>query len=93
MRVLANGCRVVLPDEGVWQSEGTRRYRMPVSRASGAHDIAQIISHDERGTAPAYRNTASKEVLYVFAGSGSCWIDSIAYDPAPRFTSRPNRRG
>ena len=80
MRVLANGCRVVLPHEGEWQSDGTRRYRTPINRASGARDIAQTISHYERGVAPARRNATSEEVLYVFSGHGICWIDGIAHD-------------
>ena len=80
MKVLANGCRVVLPQEGEWQSEGTRRYRTPINRVNGARDIAQTISHYERGVAPARRNATGEEVLYVFSGHGICWIDGIAYD-------------
>ncbi len=80
MRVLANGCRVVLPHEGKWQSEGKRRYRTPINRANGARDIAQTISHYECGIAPVRRNAASEEVLYVFSGSGIGWIDGIAHD-------------
>ncbi len=83
MKVPANGCRVVLPHEGEWQSEGTRRHRAPINRASGARDIAQTISHYERGTAPVQYNAASEEVLYVFSGSGICQIDKIAYDIRP----------
>ncbi len=80
MKVLANGCRVVLPQEGEWQSEGTRRYRTPINRVNGARDIAQTISHYERGVAPARRNATSEEVLYVFSGSGLCRIDGIVYN-------------
>ncbi len=80
MKVLANGCRVVASHESEWQSEGTRQYRTPINRASGARDIAQTISHYERGRAPLRCNATSEEVLYVFAGSGVCRIEGMTYN-------------
>jgi mannose-6-phosphate isomerase-like protein (cupin superfamily) len=83
MKILAQGCRVTPPDYGEVMSEGARLYRMPVSRQYGARDIAQTISQYRRGLAPARRNGASEEVLYVFSGSGICYINGRAYEVSP----------
>ncbi len=80
MNILAQGCRVISPDNDDWFIAGTQRYRTPINRQHGARDIAQTISQYERGVAPARRNATSEEVLYVFSGYGICWIDGIAYD-------------
>lgn len=78
MKLLANGCRVMAPDDGEWMTEGTRRYRLPISRRSGAIEIAQTISLYQSGIAPARRNAHSEEVLYVNSGAGVCHIDGHA---------------
>ncbi|MFN7948872.1 MAG: cupin domain-containing protein [Blastocatellia bacterium] len=79
MKLPASGCRVIAPDEGEWMTEGTRRYRLPISRRSGASEIAQAISLYQSGLAPARRNAHSEEVLYVSSGAGICHIDGHAY--------------
>ncbi|HZS03836.1 MAG TPA: cupin domain-containing protein [Blastocatellia bacterium] len=80
MMILAQGCRVIPPGNGEEMTEGTRRYRMPVSRRQGARDIAQTVSRYGRGLSPARRNGAAEEVLYVFSGSGTCYINGRAYE-------------
>ena len=61
------------------ESEGARRYRVPISRRMGARDIAQTISVYGQGSAPARRNPTAEEVLYVARGSGACVIDGYRY--------------
>lgn len=80
MNILAQGCCVISPADDEWFMAGTQRYRTPISRQHGARDIAQTISHYERGVAPARCNAASEEVLYVFSGNGIGWINGIAHD-------------
>jgi mannose-6-phosphate isomerase-like protein (cupin superfamily) len=57
------------------RAEGTRSYRVPVSRRMGARDIAQAISIYSAGRAPSRRNLEGEEVLYVVRGNGACYID------------------
>jgi len=61
------------------ESEGTRRYSVPVSRAMGARDIAQFISKYAEGVSPARRNPVGEEVIYVVSGTGTCYIDGYSY--------------
>ena len=74
MRLLADGCRVIRSDEGEILSEGTRRYRRPIARASGAQQITQTISGYAPGRAPARINPSGEEVHYVVSGRGRCRI-------------------
>jgi len=78
MKLLAGGCRVTNHDEGEVLSEGTRSYRRPISRASGAQQITQTINHYATGRAPARINPLGEEVHYVANGRGFCYI---ARDP------------
>jgi len=61
------------------EMEGSRRYRVPISKAMGSRDIAQTISVYSRGAALARRNPTGEEVLYVVRGEGSCYIDGHRY--------------
>ncbi|HJQ68831.1 MAG TPA: cupin domain-containing protein [Blastocatellia bacterium] len=63
--------------------EGTRKFRVPVSRRMGARDIAQAISVYSAGRAPAQSNREGEEVLYVVRGSGACHIDGQRYELEP----------
>ena len=75
MRLFFNKCRVTDPDEGRYVTEGSRRYRRPISRRSGSVQIAQTISHYGQGFSPARQNPAGDEVHYVVRGRGAAWID------------------
>jgi mannose-6-phosphate isomerase-like protein (cupin superfamily) len=61
------------------EREGTRSSHMPISRAMGALDIAQIISAYDSGVAPARRNPTGEEVIYIVRGTGACYIDGHRY--------------
>lgn len=63
--------------------EGSRRYRVPISKAMGARDIMQTVSVYSPGAGPARRNPTSEEVLYIVRGEGSCYIDGHRYGLAP----------
>src|SRR5512132_1022301 len=65
------------------ETEGTRRCRVPISRAMGARDIAQTVSAYSEGVSPARRNPVGEEVLYVVNGNGTCYIDGYSYALAP----------
>ena len=78
MKILSGGAAVVAASDHT-KSEGARRYRVPISREMGARDIAQTISVYAKGHAPARRNPAGEEVLYVARGSGACIIDGYRY--------------
>ena len=78
MNILHGGAAVIAGGELTCR-EGTHRYRVPISRAMGARDIAQTISVYSEGVAPARRNRSAEEVLYVMRGTGSCYIDGFSY--------------
>lgn len=82
MIVLTGGCNVI---EGAQcsQTDGTRRFRVPISRSMGARDIAQTISIYSAGLAPARRNATGEEVLYVVRGSGGCHVGGKRFALAP----------
>jgi mannose-6-phosphate isomerase-like protein (cupin superfamily) len=82
MKPLHGGAAVIeaLPPADV---EGTRSYRVPVSRRMGARDIAQAISIYAAGRAPSQGNRQAEEVLYVVRGSGACHIDGDRYELEP----------
>lgn len=79
MKVFGNGCRVIYPDEGEVFIEGTRAYRCPISRDTGAVQIAQRISLYATGLAPARVNPNGEEVHFVVSGDGTVSIDSLRY--------------
>ena len=82
MKLLSGGAAVI--DGGdLSESEGTRRYRIPISRAMGARDIAQSVSAYSEGFSTARRNPVGEEVIYVVNGTGICFIDGYSYDLAP----------
>src|SRR4051812_8883795 len=78
MKILPGGATVISGADYT-QSEGSRRYRVPISREMGARDIAQTVSVYAQGNAPARRNLEGEEVLYVVRGSGACVIDGYRY--------------
>ena len=78
-----HGGAAVISDEGYTHAEGSRRYRIPVSKAMGARDIAQSISLFNEGRSRAWRNPTAEEVLYVASGEGACLIDGHRYQLAP----------
>lgn len=61
------------------KTEGTRSYRVPISRAMGARDIAQFVSVYSEGISTARRNPVGEEVIYVVSGTGTCYIDGYSY--------------
>jgi mannose-6-phosphate isomerase-like protein (cupin superfamily) len=82
MKALSGGAAVIEPGE-FSESEGTRRFRVPISKAMGAHEIAQFVSRYSEGTSAARRNPSGEEVIYVVNGSGICFIDGYSYTLAP----------
>jgi quercetin dioxygenase-like cupin family protein len=82
MKALSGGAAVINQGE-LSEVEGTRRYRIPVSRAMGARDIAQYISSYSEGISTPRRNPLGEEVIYVVNGSGTCFIDGYSYALAP----------
>jgi mannose-6-phosphate isomerase-like protein (cupin superfamily) len=76
--VLTGGCTVIAKSDFP-ESEGPRRFRVPISREIGAREVAQTISAYSPGTAPARRNPVGEEVLYVVRGSGVCNIEGHRY--------------
>jgi mannose-6-phosphate isomerase-like protein (cupin superfamily) len=82
MRELAGGAFVIQP--GLLRNiEGSRRYRVPISREIGARQIAQTVSVYDAGRAPSRRNPSAEEVLYVSRGRGECRIDGYRYELSP----------
>src|SRR5689334_10339730 len=77
-----HGGAAVISDQDYTHSEGTRRYRLPISKAMGARDIAQSVSLYDEGWSPARRNPIAEEVLYVARGEGACLIDGHRYQLA-----------
>ena len=82
METLSGGAAVI-SDEAYTHHEGTRRYRIPISKAMGARDIAQTVSLYDEGLSPARRNPTAEEVLYVASGEGACLIDGHRYPLTP----------
>ncbi len=82
MKILHGGAAVIAAGEFT-EAEGSRRYRVPISRAMGSRDIAQTVSRYSAGTAPARRNLTAEETLYVVRGSGSCCVDGFRYSLEP----------
>ena len=78
MKLLSGGAAVIERAE-LTEIEGTRSYRVPISRAMGARDIAQAVSGYSEGVSPARRNPIGEEVLYVTRGKGVCYIDGHSY--------------
>lgn len=78
MKILGEGAAVIERGE-LTETEGTRRFRKPVSRDMGSRDIAQYVSSYSEGLSPARRNPAGEEVVYVISGSGVCYIDGYSY--------------
>lgn len=82
MKALSGGAAVIERSE-LTHTEGTRHYRVPISRAMGARDIAQFVSAYSEGVSSARRNPVAEEVIYVVSGSGTCFIDGYSYTLAP----------
>ncbi len=82
MKALSGGAAVIDRTE-LSQTEGTRRYRVPISRAMGARDIAQYVSSYSEGISTPRRNPVGEEVIYVLNGSGTCFIDGYSYVLSP----------
>lgn len=81
MKFLAGGAAVIASGE-FDKTECTRRYRVPISRAIGARDIAQTVSLYSAGLSNARRNPTGEEVLYVVRGEGACYVDGHRYELA-----------
>ena len=79
----SSGRAAVIQRGELTETEGTRRYRVPISRAMGARDIAQYVSSYSEGVSSARRNPVGEEVIYVVNGSGTCFIDGYSYALAP----------
>lgn len=82
MTVLAGGATVIEGGE-LAVVEGSRRYRVPISKSTGARDISQTISVYARGGGRARRNPIAEEVHFVVRGEGACYIDGHRYALAP----------
>src|SRR4051812_44126300 len=81
MEILHGGAAVI-SDEDYTHAEGARRYRVAISKAMGARDIAQTVSLYREGLSPARRNPTAEEVLFVASGDGACLIDGHRYQLA-----------
>lgn len=82
MRTLSGGAAVIEKGD-LTEREGTRRYRVPISRLMGARNIAQYVSRYGEGLSPARRNPFGEEVVYVIGGSAVCYIDGYSYNVEP----------
>lgn len=82
MKTLSGGAAVIERGE-LTEVEGTRRFRVPISRAMGAQGIAQYVSRYGEGLSRARRNPLGEEVVYVISGSAVCYIDGYSYDLEP----------
>ncbi len=82
MKILAGGAAVIERGE-LTEVEGTRRFRVPISKTMGARDIAQYVSSYGEGLSLSRRNPAAEEVVYVVSGSGLCYIDGYSYALEP----------
>ena len=82
MKILTGGAAVIAGRE-LSDTEGTRRYRIPISQAMGARDIAQSISRYSVGFSVARRNQVAEEAIYVLGGAGTCFIDGYSYTLGP----------
>jgi mannose-6-phosphate isomerase-like protein (cupin superfamily) len=78
-----HGGAAVIDAADFTEAEGTRKFRIPVSRRMGARDIAQSVSIYSAGRAPVRRNREGEEVLYVVRGEGTCYIDGQRYGLEP----------
>ncbi len=81
--VSLNGGAAVIEAGDYTEVEGTRKFRVPVSRRMGAHDIVQSVSVYSAGRAPSRRNREGEEVLYVVRGNGACYIGEQSYELEP----------
>lgn len=81
MKILAGGAAVIA-EGALNRVEGTRRFRVPISQAMGARDIAQTVSAYSAGLSHARRNPVGEEVLYVVRGEGACYVDGFCYELA-----------
>ena len=79
MKILAQGCRVIGPNDGESFTEGTRQYRSPIGQKHGSQYVAQSISAYNHGRSVARRNAESEEVLYTVSGNGKCYVDGFTY--------------
>lgn len=82
MKILVGGAAVIERGE-LTEVEGTRRFRVPISKTMGARDIAQYVSSYGEGLSLSRRNPAAEEVVYVLSGSGVCYIDGYSYALEP----------
>jgi mannose-6-phosphate isomerase-like protein (cupin superfamily) len=82
MTGLAGGATVIEGGEFA-EVEGSRRYRVPISKSTGARDISQTISVYARGAGLSRRNQIGEEVLFVVRGEGACYINGHRYAVAP----------
>jgi mannose-6-phosphate isomerase-like protein (cupin superfamily) len=78
-----HGGAAVIAAADLTEVEGTRKFRIPVSRRMGARDIAQSVSIYSAGRAPVQRNREGEEVLYVVRGEGVCHIAGQRYGLEP----------
>jgi mannose-6-phosphate isomerase-like protein (cupin superfamily) len=74
-----SGRAVVIEESALTQKEGSRRYRVAISRTMGARDIAQFVNAYSEGVSPARRNPVGEEVIYIVSGTGTCYIDGYSY--------------
>jgi mannose-6-phosphate isomerase-like protein (cupin superfamily) len=79
VKILAQGCRVITPNDGETFNEGTRQYRSPIGQKHGSQYVAQSISSYSHGRSATRRNAQSEEVLYTVSGNGTCYVDGHAY--------------
>jgi len=83
MKLLKGGCRVFQLEDFPYVREGTRTFRRPISRETGAQHVAQTVSDYAPGRSPARVNPSSEEVLYCVSGHGSCSIAGNTYPLEP----------
>jgi len=80
-RIGTLAARALVIDPGDFNEvEGSRQYRVPISRRIGARDIIQTINRYQAGVSPVRRNEIAEEVLYVVNGNGRCSIDGNVYE-------------
>lgn len=68
-----------IPGTGKVRTEGTRSYRVLVSRENGSKGLSQTVSEYAPGRSLVRVNPVAEEVLYVVSGHGACRVSAHDY--------------
>ena len=82
-RILAGGCRVWALTEGRPRRLGRLKIWNRAGRRSGARAISLRVMELEVGLSPGIRTAKADEVLYVFKGQGTFYLDGWPHAVGP----------